>query len=156
MIHYCMACLHQIEVALQKTLEMTKYLEDKDLELRPTATKLSVGELLSHIATICKSDYYISLGFTKEQMDVIYQDYEFETLAEIRREIEGNFSALKNSYLHYSEAELHEKVTSYWGVNYTRFEWLVEIVAHIYHHRGQLHSILTHVYKKEFNLRMFE
>ena len=153
---YCHVCLHQIEVALQKTIEMMNYLEDRDLLLKPTNEKLSVGELLVHIAAICKTDYYISIGYTKQQMDVLYSECNITTLADIKKEIKNNFSLLQTKYSQYSEEELFEEIISYWGTNYSRFEWLVEIVAHIYHHRGQLHAILTHVYKKELNVLMFE
>ena len=153
---YCHVCLHQIEVALQKMIEMMSYLEDQDLLLKPTNEKLSVGELLVHIATICKTDYYISIGYTKQQMDFIYSECKVTTLADIKEEIENYFLLLKTKYSQYAEAELFEEVVSYWGTNYTRFEWLVEIVAHIYHHRVQLHVILTHMYKKELGVLMFE
>ncbi|MDX8367074.1 hypothetical protein SLH52_17980 [Cytobacillus sp. IB215665] len=48
------------------------------------------------------------------------------------------------------------RTTSYWGVTYTRFDWLLEIVAHLYHHRGQLHATLVHYYKQDPNILLFE
>ena len=58
---YCQSCLHQIEVAINKTLEIIQHLKEEDLSLCPTSGKLSVGELLVHIAQICKTDYAISI-----------------------------------------------------------------------------------------------
>lgn len=45
---------------------------------------------------------------------------------------------------------------SYWEVTYSRYEWLLEIVAHIYHHRGQLHAILVHSYGLDLKGSLFE
>ena len=65
---YCAGCLHQIEVALQKTMDMMQHLKEDDLSFRPTPGKMSIRELLEHIATICKTDYYISLGYSEKKM----------------------------------------------------------------------------------------
>ena len=46
-----------------------------------------------------------------------------------------NFHSLKNNYMKLSDTELLSRTTSYWGVTYTRYEWLLEILAHVYHHR---------------------
>ena len=153
---YCNGCLHQIEVALQKTLDIMHHLTDDELSLRPTPDKMSVGELLEHIATICRTDYYISLGYSQKKMTAIYEEIRLETLEEIKEAMTTNFASLKQAYHQYSDEELHTPITSYWGTSYTRFEWLAEIVAHIYHHRGQLHAILTHCYGKDLHLVLFE
>ncbi|WP_193767096.1 hypothetical protein [Lysinibacillus parviboronicapiens] len=34
--------------------------------------------------------------------------------------------------MNFTEVELQEEVTSFWGVTYSRYEWLLEIAAHIY------------------------
>ena len=68
----------------------------------------------------------------------------------------SNFALLENRYLDYTEEELMQTTTSYWGVSYTRFEWLVEISSHLYHHRGQLHAMLIHCVGKDPNVALFE
>ncbi len=153
---YCAGCLHQIEVALQKTLDIMQFLKDEDLSFRPTPGKMSIQELLAHIATICKTDYYISLGYSEKEMTDIYEEIQLASLEKMKTEMKTSFAMLKQAYEHYTDEELQQSVTSYWGVSYTRFEWLVEITAHIYHHRGQLHTVLTHCYGKDYNLVLFE
>lgn len=153
---YCAGCLHQIEVALQKTVEIMQQLKTEELSLRPTPNKMSVSELLQHIATICRTDYYISLGYSQEQMETIYQEIKLSSLEEMEAEMKASFAFLSEAYEQYSEEELHQPVISYWGTSYSRFEWLAEMVAHIYHHRGQLHAVLTHCYGKKYNLVLFE
>lgn len=153
---YCAGCLHQIEAALQKTITIMQQLKEEELLLRPTPDKMSVGELLQHIATICRTDYYISLGYSQEKMTNMYEKIKLTSLKELEAEMKTSFTFLAEVYRKYSEDELEQPVTSYWGTSYTRFEWLIEIVAHIYHHRGQLHAILTHSYGKDYNLVLFE
>lgn len=153
---YCAGCLHQIEIALQKTMDMMQHLREDDLSFRPTPGKMSIRELLEHIATICKTDTYISLGYSEKKMKNIYEDIHLASLEEIEAEMKTSFIQLKQAYEHYTDEELQQPVTSYWGVCYTRFEWLIEITAHIYHHRGQLHAVLTHCCGKDFNLVLFE
>lgn len=46
--------------------------------------------------------------------------------------------------MEFYEEELHMEMTSYWGTTYSWYEWLIEITTHLYHHRGQLHSMLVH------------
>ena len=58
--------------------------------------------------------------------------------------------------MEFNEEELHQEMTSYWGTTYSRYEWLLEIIAHLYHHRGQLHSILVHCYGMDLNVQLFE
>lgn len=153
---YCAGCLHQIEVALQKTMDIMQYLTEEDLPLRPTPGKMSIRELLEHIATICRTDTYISLGCSEKKMANMYEEIHLGTLDEIRTEMKRSFFLLKETYAQYTDEELQQPVTSYWGVCYTRFEWLVEITAHIYHHRGQLHTVLTHCCGKDYDLVLFE
>ncbi|GIN59848.1 hypothetical protein J8TS2_41670 [Lederbergia ruris] len=89
-------------------------------------------------------------------MEEFYSDVSYKALASIKEGLRTNFKALKNEYLNLSEEELKMETTSYWGVTYTRYEWLLEILAHIYHHRGQLHAMLVHCYHQDPNILLFE
>lgn len=75
------------------------------------------------------------------------------SLAEIEAAIDNSFQVLVEAYDKYSDNQLAEELESYWG---TRYEWLLEIVAHIYHHRGQLHAMLVHAYRKDPQIALFE
>ena len=75
----------------------------------------------------------------------------------MREELIHNFSLLKEEVLELTGDMLSLESTSYWGVTYTKFEWLVEIVfAHLYHHRGQLQAMLVHCYDMDPRVPMFE
>ncbi|WP_442599892.1 DinB family protein [Neobacillus sp. D3-1R] len=153
---YCKSALNQINIALTKTSEIMDQLEESDLQKRPTPDKHSIGELLEHIALICKADFLIAQGATIDEMNDFYSSSTYKNLHEIKTGLLVNFGILEGTYLNYTEVELQEEITSFWGVTYTRYEWLLEILAHVYHHRGQLHAILTHCYQKDPKILMFE
>ncbi|TQR12959.1 DinB family protein [Psychrobacillus soli] len=148
--------LHQIEVAVKTIIEIIEKLEEADLQKRPTSNKQSIGELLEHIAVICEADWHISNGATKEEMENYYSAISYKTLGALKKGLLTNFNALESNVRQLSEEELKRETTSYWGLTYTKFEWLLEILAHLYHHRGQLHAMLVHCYHKDPKILMFE
>ncbi|GIN72852.1 hypothetical protein J14TS2_33270 [Bacillus sp. J14TS2] len=152
----CTAALHQIEVAMETIIQIIGTLSEEDILKRPTADKHSIGELLEHLAVICEADRRIAQEATQTEMEEFYTGVSYKTLASIKAGLLTNFKALKNEYLNLSEEELKQETTSYWGVTYTRYEWLLEILAHIYHHRGQLHAMLVHCYQQDPNILLFE
>lgn len=79
---------------------------------------------------------------SKEDMMLFYKENNPQTLAEIRFQLNDSFQFLEEKIAHYDPHDLMETTTSYWGVQYTRCEWLVQIVAHFYHHRGQLQILI--------------
>lgn len=151
----CESVLHQIEVAIKTVIKIMDNVEEEDLQKRPTPNKHSIGELLEHIAVICEADWRISTEASEEEMESFYSK-SYKTLDSIKDGLLFNFNSLKNNYMNLSEEELLIQTTSYWGVTYTRYEWLLEILAHVYHHRGQLHAILVHCYDKDPKILMFE
>ncbi|MED4041349.1 DinB family protein [Niallia taxi] len=153
---YCKSAFNQINIAIKKIYEIINQLEEQDLQKRPSLDKHSIGELLEHIAFICRADLHIANGATQDEMKNLYLSVSYETLTDIKNGLIINFKALEQAYCSYSEEELQEEITSFWGVTYTRYEWLLEILAHVYHHRGQLHAMLVHCYGKDPGISMFE
>ena len=92
----------------------------------------------------------------KKKWENFYSGVAYKTLDSIKDGFLTNFESLKNKYMNLSEAELLSQTTSYWDLTYTRYEWLLEILAHVYHHRGQLHAMLVHCYDKDPKILMFE
>ncbi|MGG4490565.1 DinB family protein [Metabacillus idriensis] len=153
---YVKHALNQIDVAIETIIKIIDSLEDHDLLKRPTADKHSIGELLEHIAMICQADLLISEGASREEMESFYSSAALNNLQDLKEELKKNYSLLSERFSQFNETELHQEMTSYWGTVYTRFEWLLEIAVHLYHHRGQLHAILVHCYHKDPGVMMFE
>jgi uncharacterized damage-inducible protein DinB len=135
---------------------MMDTLEEDDLKVRPTRDKHSIGELLAHIAVICRADLLISTGATKEEMQDFYSAVSLNTRTEIKAAMLENYHSLEDHYITLNETEILQPFPSYWGTIYTKFEWLLEILAHVYHHRGQLHAMLVHSMGKDPNVVLFE
>lgn len=153
---YTASALNQIEIALKTIIEMIETLKEVDLQQRPASNKRSIGELLEHIAVICRADLLISNGATQKEMAEYYSSVSLKSVKDVKDAIAYNYEILKDSYRNITESELQERTTSYWGATYTRYEWLLEIVAHIYHHRAQLHTLLVYCYGKDLNILLFE
>ncbi|MBT2761218.1 DinB family protein [Paenibacillus sp. ISL-20] len=153
---YCTYALHQIEVAVVSIVAIIDKLDEADLLVKPTEGKYSVGELLKHIAVICRADFHISGGATQEEMSTYYAGVSLNNLKDLQAELLSNYSYLEQAFREMTEKELHQEMTSYWSVTYSRYEWLLEIVAHVYHHRGQLHAMLVHCNGKDPKVPLFE
>ncbi|WP_028594313.1 DinB family protein [Paenibacillus assamensis] len=152
----CTSVLHQIEIVVSTIIQICDTLTDEDLQKRPTPDKHSIGELLEHIAVICAADWRISQGATLAEMEDFYSSVSYPTLDSIKAGILDNFAALKHNYMNLTDEQLLTETTSYWGNTCTRYEWLLEIIAHLYHHRGQLHAMLVHCYNKDPKVMLFE
>ncbi|GEN55044.1 DinB family protein [Halobacillus faecis] len=153
---YCQSAFHQLEIVIASISEMVGQLSEEDLTLRPTEGKYSIGELLEHIAAIPAADGHITEGASKAEMEHFYETGSMKTKDEILERLFENFAQLKTQFENYTEEHLYTETTSWWGVTNTRFEWLVQTVAHMYHHRGQLHAMLVHTYKKDPEILLFE
>lgn len=153
---YCETALHQIEVAVNTIIAITGELKEIDLQFRPTSNKHSIGELLEHLAVICEADWRISLEATSEEMSQFYSKNSYKNIDSITENLQKNYQRLREHYLNLSEEQLLTKTSAYWGLTYTRYEWLLQIVAHLYHHRGQLHAMLVHCYELDPQVMLFE
>ncbi|MFI2857357.1 DinB family protein [Paenibacillus sp. JSM ZJ436] len=116
-----------------------------------------MGELLSHMSVICKADFLIGAGASEEEMDQFYEEAEPEVNRKaITEALLHNYAYLKEGIAKLSEEELLQERTSYFGVVHSRYEWLLDTQAHLFHHRGQLHSMIVHNLKLEPNVPLFE
>lgn len=156
MNNYVRSTLNQIHIAVKSTIEIMDKLDPNDLNMKPTENKLSIGQLLAHISLICRADHLISDEATAEEMRTFYSSKSLQSIAEMKEALLSNFAILENRYHRYTEEELLQTTTSYWGVSYTRFEWLLEISSHLYHHRGQLHAMIVHCVGKDPEVALFD
>ncbi|MCA0972528.1 DinB family protein [Halobacillus litoralis] len=153
---YCQSAFHQLEIVIASVSEMIGQLDHEDLSFRPTEGKRSIGELIEHIATIPAADGHISNEATEEEMKAFYSSISLKTKDEMLEALFDHFSQLKVQFENFTEDQLFTETTSWWGVTYTRFGWLLQILSHMYHHRGQLHAILVHNYEKDPEIMLFE
>ena len=154
---YCNGIFKEMDLAIDSIVKLIDTLNEEDLNTRPTEGKWSIGELLSHISVLCKADFLIGAGASEEEMDHFYEEAEPIAKREaITDALISNYSYLKKGIEGLQEEELLRETTSFFGVVHSRYEWLLDTQAHLFHHRGQLHSLMVHILKLEPNVQLFE
>jgi uncharacterized damage-inducible protein DinB len=146
-----------MDMAVDSVVRLIDTLNEKDLNIKPTAEKWSIGELLMHMSVICKADFLIGLGASEEDLDRYYEETEPKAdLKSITLTLKDNYAYFRERVAELDDAELMRETTSFFGVVHSRYEWLLDTQAHFYHHRGQLHAMMVHILKREPNVQLFE
>ncbi|WP_179887233.1 DinB family protein [Bacillus sp. AFS088145] len=133
---------------------MIDLINEEDLKFRPVEDKKSIGELVQHLCELIGADMEIMSGVSQEMMVNYYTEVECKSLVDMKSLLQKNFHELKEFYFNMKENDLVEKTTSYWGLQYSKFEWLLEILVHFTHHRAQLHMLLVQK-KGDINIALF-
>ncbi|HDR7794802.1 TPA: DinB family protein [Bacillus luti] len=136
------SALHQLKVAVDTFIHMLSRYSEDDLKIQPIHQKRSLFEMCAHLSLICHADLLILNGSTEKELHTFYIKHAPKTIADMQQTMTEGYNLLSKTFLSYSQVELAEVTTAYWGISYSRFEWLLEIVAHTYHHRGQVHILL--------------
>ncbi|MDQ0220460.1 DinB family protein [Peribacillus cavernae] len=152
---YVKKMLHQLAVAVNSAIDMLEQTPDELLDWRPAENKRPIRDMFVHLAVLCKADYYIMEGYSQEDMSEFYTQAQPFTKQDIKGYMRDSFSFLNEKVNNFTESQLREEKPSYWGIVYTRFEWLLEILSHYYHHRGQIHALLT-VNGCSIDVKLFE
>ncbi|GGE55807.1 DinB family protein [Priestia taiwanensis] len=149
---FVQATLHQLEVAVKSMYKILDTLQEEEIDIQPIDTRRSLREVLAHT---CVADFCLMNEATEEEMTMFYEQNNPRTLVEMKSMLQENMNYVVFLFQSYTEKELTDNTTSYWGVSYSRYEWLVEIVAHFYHHRGQAHQMITeHI--RDVRVQLFE
>lgn len=135
--------IHQLKISVSSVIQIIDGLSNDDLNFRPIENKKSIGELVKHLCELIDADLLISNGATKEEMNRYYESVKCLTIDDMKSILLKGMDHLVKKYNLYNEDDLKETVSSYWGVEYTRFEWLLEILVHFTHHRAQLHTLVV-------------
>ncbi len=140
---YVESVIHQLRISVDSVIHMIDCLSDDDFNYRPIVNKKSIGELVQHLCELIEADLLISSGATKLEMEEFYESVKCHTIVDLKALLLNGREQLNKIYKLYNEEELMQKMSSYWGVEYTRFEWLLEILVHFTHHRAQLHTLIV-------------
>ncbi|AAS41083.1 MULTISPECIES: DinB family protein [Bacillus] len=152
---FVQSALHQLKVAVDTSIQMLDQYTEIDLKIAPIQSKRSLFEMYAHLSLICHADLLILNGSTEKELHTFYKEQTPETIAQMQKTMIQGYDLLSKTFLSYSNEQLAEMKTAYWGISYSRFEWLLEIVAHFYHHRGQIHILLCE-HMKDPNIPLFQ
>ncbi|HHP1117001.1 TPA: DinB family protein [Bacillus thuringiensis] len=139
---FVQSALHQLKVAIDTSIDMLNQYSENDLKIQPIHSKRSLFEMCAHLSLICHADLLILNGIPEKELHTFYIERTPVTVAHMQQTMIEGYNLLSKTFLSYSQIELAEVMTAYWSISYSRFEWLLEIVAHFYHHRGQIHILL--------------
>ena len=99
----------------------------------------------------------IGSGASEDELGRFYENAEREVNHKaIVDSLINNYTYLKEGISRLQEEELLQETTSFFWVVHSRYEWLLDTQAYLFHHRGQLHSMIVHVLKHEPNVQLFE
>lgn len=147
--------IHQLRFSVESVLHMVNRLDHDDMNFRHLEEKKSIGDLVQHLCELIEADLLISKGASKVEMNKYYQSVNCHSIDEMKKLLTSGLNHLESEYSILTEEELAKKIPTYWGVEYTRFEWLLEILVHFTHHRAQLHMLITIKYR-DLNVMLFE
>lgn len=150
---YLQNTFHQIQFTINSIKALIEIVDESDFQIAPIEKKRTVGELVSHLAIICKADLRIIGQASMEEMNAFYELNTVNSKKEMLEQLNEGYEELVCYYE--SIPDVINTVTSYWGTTYSYFEWLLEILAHLNHHRAQLHLYIT-LLGKETIVVLFE
>ena len=152
---FVQSALHQLQVAVDTSIQMLNRYKEDELKIQPIHSKRCLFERCAHVSRICNADLLILKSNTEKELHTFYKEQTPETIMQIQQTMIQGYDLLSKTFLSYSNEQLAEIKTAYWGISYSRFEWLLEIVTHFYHHRGQVHILLCeHI--KDPNIPLFQ
>ncbi|MCW9129913.1 DinB family protein [Bacillus paramycoides] len=150
---FVQSALHQLKVAVDSFIHMLNQYNDNNLQITPIQSKRSLFEMCTHLSLICHADSLILNGIKEKELHTFYKEHTPKTITQMQQTLIQGYNLLSKTFLSYSNEELAEVMTAYWGISYSRFEWLLEIIAHFYHHRGQIHILLCeHIHDPKISL----
>ncbi|MFD0051219.1 DinB family protein [Actinomycetes bacterium NPDC127524] len=142
-IHDCHSVLNQLKIAVDSSKEMLQKTPESMMAWQPAEGKRNIREMFVHLSILCEADLLISKEASSKHMQEYYQRQQLFSKDEILAAFDRSFEFLTAEVSDYTEDDWKRETTSYWGVCYSGYEWLLEILGHFYHHRGQLHAFLT-------------
>lgn len=137
--------LKQMEFVTETVLELFKLVDKEIQHATPINGKMSVWEVCSHLSQIPGADLRILKGYSNQQMSCYYQETKSSTLEEMGKKIIKGLSEIKVYYTNIPDEELTRTIKTYWGAEYSKMEWLIQISNHLAHHRAQLYQYLLYL-----------
>lgn len=134
--------IKQLQFISETILELFELVDEEILHKSPVVNKMSVWEVCMHLSQIPGADLHIQKGYSAQQMTEYYQTNLSKNIAEVKNRFTTGIQELLIYYENIAEDELKERFTTYWGSDYSKGEWFIQIINHLVHHRMQLYQYL--------------
>lgn len=134
--------LNELKFISHTIEQMFEYVDEKIAHEYPVTGKMSVWEVCIHLTQIPTADLLIPKNYTKQQMTTYYKTNIPINVENAKVQFITGIQELIHFFESLSEAQLSKRFTTYWGSEYSRKEWLIQILTHLVHHRAQLYQYL--------------
>jgi uncharacterized damage-inducible protein DinB len=134
----------ELELIVRTTTNLLAKVKPEDHEFRPQPNMRTLRELAEHLAAIPAVDLLILTEHSAEEVRVLenrFAETNFNRLGDTMAE---ELETLRQYIAALSEDDfLHKKTKPFYLEHGTaQAKWLIEIVTHTHHHRGQLFTYL--------------
>lgn len=112
---FVQSALHQLKVAIDTSIDMLNQYSENDLKIQPIHSKRSLFEMYAHLSLICHADLLILNGISEKELHTFYIEHTPVTVAHMQQTMIEGYNLLSKTFLSYSQIELAEVMTAYWG-----------------------------------------
>jgi uncharacterized damage-inducible protein DinB len=135
--------LFQLKAVSQSVVSLFRRCPAHRLEYRPAPGVRTLQELGDHFAAMPLVDLAILQGNPRQVAEAIEESLHGTGPEEWVEIFERGVRAAGEYFEGLPEEEFETKETrAYYGTAHPQNVWLFELIAHIYHHRGQLYAYL--------------
>lgn len=133
------AILRQLQYVEKTILSLFFKVDVHAWKIKKNDNIRSIFEICQHITTIPVADYLLSKSASHQEMEAFYKQHQLQKIEDMTSYFSQAMEQLYYQIIHMSFDEQYYATTSYWGVTYTKKEWILEILMHLTHHRAQLY-----------------
>ncbi|MED1862571.1 DinB family protein [Fictibacillus nanhaiensis] len=147
--------LEELYVVVRTTSQLLKKADPSVYDFRPVENMRTFLELANHLVQIPHIDLAILQEKSEQEIRQLEKKLSAENVTELTHVLEEGYHLTKSYFLSLSEEDFLKKETKafYAEKGATQAKWLVEIVTHSYHHRGQL---FTYLKQTNHDVNMFD
>jgi len=135
--------VYQLSAVAQNSATLLGLIPRDRLEFRPGKGMRSLGELADHFAALPLVDLAVLQGSPAEVTETIEETLHSGRPSEWVEIFERGIRAATEYFESMPEEEYEVRMTrAHYGTAHPQAVWLLDLVSHIYHHRGQLYVYL--------------
>ncbi len=146
----------EMELIVRTSVNLLSKIKQEDLNFRPRENMRSLRELAEHLAAIPAVDLIILQQKTEDEVRTLEAVYAAEEKVDaLSARMQDGVKALRDYMDSLTDDEfLHLQTKPFYLDHPTaQAKWLVEIVTHLQHHRGQL---FTYLKMQGYEVNMFD
>jgi uncharacterized damage-inducible protein DinB len=145
----------ELELIVRTTTRLLAKIQPEHQEFRPHPDMRTLKELAEHLTAIPAMDLLILQEYPEIEIRKLEAQYAEVPFSELSAKMAEGLAELRNYMNELPEEDFLHKQTTPFYIDHgaTQAKWLVEIVTHAQHHRGQL---FTYLKIQGYEVNMFD